>query len=743
MMRSGLGTLALALVLFGTAPATPVEAQTDRPQITQLEIVGNQTFSDDSLRAAIVNRQTECRLPRLFCMVGIDLKRPNYLLPRELPLDQLRLQYYYRQRGYREAQVDTTVRRLDGEVQLTFEITEGRPVRVDSIDVMIWDDVADSAFARALPIATGDALSDLQLDAARDSIEVRLKNQGYVNAEVLVSNFVPSGSYEARVTFDVYPGRPAHFGAVRVVGNEQLDSLSILRMLPFRRGDLYRLNQIAEGQRNLYGLELIQSARIVQQVEPDDTIVPLEVRVAEGQLHRVRAGFGWTTVDCLNTEALWSSRNFAGGARRLSVRGRVSNILAGPLNATACSQAGSGRFADLNGQLAVELFQPWFLSPRNSLSVSAFFERQSVPNVFIRRALGLNLAASHNVGARATLALGYQPTLTQLDAAEVFLCASFLACLPSDLRIFREANWLSPISLRLTQDFRNSLLDPSSGYYWFADFEHARRWTGSDFSFDRAVVEASGYLQTGSAVLATRIRAGAVGRGRFLADGNEDFALVHPQKRFFSGGANSVRGFAENELGPRVLTVPVERVLSVPAGGEVAPCQPEQLAFGGPCDPSPLADDAFTFRAVGGTWVVEANAEVRFPLFTPALQGVAFFDVGQVWVARADVSWSDLAMSPGIGVRYRSPIGPVRVDLGYGNRGAESLPVAVSRVRPFDAQIDDPDRRLVVRRADGANETIDWVSRDDLDFLFPTRTFGGSSSFLSRLQLHISLGQAF
>lgn len=749
MIRRGLGwgvVLAAGLLAAG---ADRGAAQTDRPEVVRLDIRGNEVFRGDSLRGAIVNRETECRLPGLVCALGIDLRRRNYLQPRELPLDMLRLEYYYRQRGYREASVDTLIERGDGEVRVTFVIDEGEPVRIDSLEVVLWDEVADTSLISEVAIEPGEALDDLRLDAARDSLTSRLRDEGYANAEVLVSNFVPTGSRLARVTFDVYPGPAARFGPVEVFGNRELDSLSVVRMLPFGTGDLYRARQVAEGQRNLYGLELIQSARIVERIEPGDTVVPLEVFVGEGQLHRVRTGVGWTTLDCLNAEAQWASRNFGGGARRLTVRGRVSNILAEELNATACSQAGSGRFAELNGQISVELVQPWFLSPRNTLSASAFFERQSVPNVFVRRALGLNLAASRNLGRRAVLSLGYQPTLTQLDAAEVFLCSSFLACLPSDLRVFRESNWLSGITARLTQDWRNSLLNPSSGYYWLLDLEHARDYTGSDFAFDRVALEGSAYHQAGSFVFATRVRAGLVGSGSFLGAEAGGVELVHPQKRFFSGGANSVRGFAENELGPRMLTTAVEQVLGVPEGQSAPVCRPEQLAVDadlgqlGMCDPSALPDAAFAFRPVGGTWVAEANVEMRFPLFIPDLQGVVFFDAGQVWVGRSEASLRDLATSPGVGVRYMSPIGPIRVDLGYGSRPAERLPVAVSQVRPWNAETDSPGEKLVVRAADGSERVLEWVATNDLDFLFPSRTFGDSGSLLSRLQLHISLGQAF
>lgn len=742
--------LVVALLALPWVEAAPAAAQTDRPELVALDIEGNEVFSDDSLKLAIVNRETRCKLPGFLCWVGIDVRDRNYLQPREVGLDILRLQYYYRQRGYREASVDTALARVDDGVRLTFRVDEGRPVRVDTVETVLWGELPDTALLGAIPLRPGDPLSDLLMDEARDSLTARLRNNGFAYAEVLVNNFVPRDSYDARVTYEVYPGVRAAFGPVQVRGNEELDSLSVVRMLPFAEGRLYRANQVQEGQRNLYGLELIQSARIVQDLEEGDTVVPIQVVVAEGQKHRVRTGVGWTTVDCLNAEARWSSRNFFGGARRLTVRGRVSNILAEEMNQTACSQAGSGEFADLNGQLSVELFQPWLISPRNSFSLNAFVERQSVPSVFIRRALGLNVGVSRNLGRRMAATLGWRPTLTQLDAAEIFLCSSFLACIPSDLEIFQNANWLSPLGARLTQDYRNSVLNPTHGYYWFLDLEWARDWTGSDFSYGRAVVEGSIYQrfeQFDDVVVAARVRGGVVGQGRFQASTFDDVTLVHPQKRFFSGGANSVRGFAENQLGPRVLTTPVERVLGVPEGGDTPVCTPEQLLADDACDPSALADDAFAFRPVGGTWVLEANLEVRFPLFTPALQGVAFVDAGQVWLDREEFQQLDLAWSPGFGVRYISPIGPIRVDLAYGSRNPERLPVAVRRVRAYDPAVDQPGDRLVVPWTGGDERTLDWVATDNLTFVFPSRTFGGGGGFFddfwNRLQLHISLGQAF
>lgn len=743
--RIGAAVVAALALLSGS-----VSAQTDRPELVDVRFEGNRAFPDDSLRRAIANRATDCRVPGWICSLGVDLKNRSYLRPREVARDALRLQVYYLERGFREAQVDTAVTRGDEGAVLSFAIDEGRPVTVDSVEVFSFDEFPDSSVLRDLPLRRGDPLSVLLLEATRDTLQSRLRNTGFAHANVLVNYDVPrDSSYTAQVMFDVATGPRARFGPIAIAGNRELDTLAVRRMLPFRQGQLYRANQIVEGQRNLYGLELIQSATVRPDLSrgdsvfldpsPRDTIVPVFVAVSEGQVHRVRTGFGWSQTECLSAEARWASRNFFGGARRLTVRGRISNILAESLAQTACDEVGTDEFARLNGQLSVELFQPFVFSSRNSLSASAFIERQSVSPSFVRRAVGFDLAFARNLGRNLVVTTGYRPALTDLDAADVFFCASFAACLPTDIELFEGANWLSPVALNFTQDRRNSLLNPSAGYAWIVDLEHARGYTGSDFEYNRLLAEASGYTSTGSVVLAARVRGGVVGRGRFADVDDGRLRVVHPQKRFFSGGANSVRGFAENRLGPRVLTTEVSNLLAYPDPDAAGPvCTPESV-LDGSCDPDPLRDGVFFSQPVGGTALLEANAEVRFPFLTPSLQGVGFVDVGQVWSDRSAVDLGELEAAPGVGLRYLSPIGPVRVDVAYRFRGAEVLPVATRGLRPCD----EGEACLVVPWAGGETRELPWIATDDVAFLSRGAEVGGGGSFWSRLQLHISIGQAF
>jgi len=676
------------------------------------------------------------------CWVGLDFAMQRfYLRERDVPLDRARLEIWYQGRGFREVAIDTaTVVREDGKVEVRFTIDEGTPVRAESIDFIGTEDLSYPELLDDLPLRAGDRLSVLALDATRDTLERRLSNRGYARAEVLRGSLIPPDDpYRARVTFDVEPGPQARYGHVEVSGNERLSESTILRTLQFRSGDVYRRDQILEAQGRLFGLEILRSAS----VEPDfvtgpDSVIPVNVRVQEGDAYRFRYGAGWSNAECLNVESLWAARNFLGGGRLLQVRGRMGNLLAPEFNDILCRQSGDGEFAKLTWLASVDLAQPWLFSTRNSLSASLFAERQSLPGIFIREAVGLQLGITRAIGPQSPLTISYRPELSRLNAAEVLFCTGFLVCAPEDIAILEGANWLAPVGINFTRHMANNLLNPTRGYTLVIDLEHAAAWTGSNFRYDRLVAEGTWYAEVAtSSVFATRLRAGWVGAGAFqeLILSRDDVEVVHPQKRFYAGGANSVRGFPQSRLGPRVLTTDPVALLSQSEDG--AGCFPEEL-LDLSCDAGLLPEGRIVPRPTGGTRVIEGNVEVRFGLGS-AWEGVTFADFGQVWSSTRSVSLRDLEVTPGLGVRFFSPIGPIRVDLGYRFRGGENLSVVTSQIRPFDPSVDDPLDRLSVNGA-----RIDFVRSEELAVLTPTVFFGDSGRFsFSRLQLHISIGQAF
>ena len=760
-MRGVLPRLFLALLwlpcllVLPPGGAVPLEAQAGLDEVTELRFQGNERFSDQVLARAIVTRETSCRSFILapFCWAGADFaQEPYYFNNREFLRDEARIRLFYYQRGYRQTQVDTILDHpSDGEIHLTFRIREGEPVVVDSLSFRGLEELSDSTVARELvedlPIGSGDPLSGIALDAAEDSLLHRLRNQGYAHAEVLQGYFIPSGTLRANVTFDLFPGPLTRFGSIRVTGNETVPESVVRRMLPFREGELYSQDLRFAGRRNLYNLEIFTFADVVADtsgVRPD-SVLPVTVRVAEGDVHRVRTGLGFTTADCINAEAQWSSRNFFGGARRLQLTGRLSNVLTSPLREAVCRDAGSGEYGRLNWLLSAGFTQPWLFSPRNTLTASLFGERQSLPDIFVRQALGLNVGLTHSLTSYMPLTLSLRPQISSLDAAEIFFCSNYLICTPEDIDVLQGANWLSPVALSLSRDRRNQVLSPTRGHFALLDLEYAGDWTGSDFRYVRLLGEGAWYHQEGEGwVLATRLRGGWVSPGGFRglgrpAPGRE---VVHPEKRLYAGGPNSVRGFAQNRLGPRVLQLPDVRNLFLPREtGESPPCTEEEI-MNRTCDAGALDDAVFETRPTGGTSLVEGSLELRFPLGGRIWEGATFLDFGNVWGEDDDVELGQVELTPGLGVRYFSPIGPIRVDLAYRFAAGERLQVVTPQIRPFDPETDDPEDPRRIRDFDG--NPLDYMLARDLALLEPRVLYGELDPWsLRRFQLHLSIGQAF
>ena len=571
---------ALVLLILPVAQES-LFAQAPSVEVLSIEFLGNETFPKDSLARTIVNRETRCRsfsMFGLFCPVGVQREVLN---ERELAGDVLRLTNFYNIRGFRDARIDTLIdtlieRSSEEVVELSFQIDEGTPVRIASLTVEGADLFEDFDPTAELPVQVGGLLNAIDLAATRDSLIQRFRNRGYPRADVSRSWRLPASSPDqADVTFEVEAGPHAVFGPITLVGNAELDSDVIRQLLPFEEGQEYSEVRTLEAQRNLFSIEMIQRASITEAVDPagvvPDSVVPLQVRITEAEVHRMRAGVGWSTSDCVNGEGRWTSRNFRGGARRLQLLARLSNLAADQLRRGLCAQSGVDEFGGTNWLVSAEFSQP-LASQNVALRSSLFFERQSLQDVFVRQAVGVDLSVSQTVGPNTSFTLAYRPQLTKLEAAEVFFCTSFLVCIPEDVSSLQEPNWLAPLSVSMVRASTNNILNPTRGYQVVLNFEHSSAVTASDFQYNRAFGEVTAYFEIlPGQVLAARVRGGWVGAGAFtplLGGAN----VVHPQKRFFSGGANSVRGFAQNQLGPRVLTVDPAQLLIPDSGTESAPC---------------------------------------------------------------------------------------------------------------------------------------------------------------------------
>jgi outer membrane protein assembly factor BamA len=348
---------------------------------------------------------------------------------------------------------------------------------------------------------------------------------------------------------------------------------------------------------------------------------------------------------------------------------------------------------------------------------------------------------------RIPLSVSHRFEITRVLASEVFFCINHGVCDDQTLDAVRQNQRLSPVLFTALADRADDPFNPTRGYNARADLEHASSLTLSSFGYNRLYADGAVYKRFGdrrltgvnAKVLAGHLRLGLVrALGSQMAGTDTGRRILHPRKRFYAGGATSVRGYGEAQLGPRILTAPPEVLARL--GCDTASivgiqrCNPNGAALEG----EHVTDADFTPRPLGGTALLEASVEYRFPIMDK-LSGAVFIDAGIVAAdpefrtqpGLEDLSRGTGAITPGFGVRYRSPVGPIRIDLGINPSISENLPVVTEIV--IDGE------RRIVRLGDPSDPNGVTALRR----YSPSGGQRGVAKLLSRLTLHLSIGQAY
>jgi outer membrane protein assembly complex protein YaeT len=702
--------VAAVSVILGTAVKTAA-AQEDEPRrlmIRDLTFEGNHALDDHRLRISIATSNSSwwARTP-LFRWLGLGEKR--YLDEREFQRDVLRLELLYSQSGFLEATIDTVVLREPGAVYIRFQIEEGEPVRVTRLTLAGLEGILPGqTVLRDLPLRVGDPFDRFRLQASTDSIVAALRNRGYPFVDVFRGFEVDSAARSATVTFDVEPGARTTVAAVEVENARAVSPSLVRRLIPLRAGRLYRERDLYASQRDLYrtGLYDYADVRLDDSLPagPEDSLVTVRIRLREGPLNRVRLGWGYGTLDCFRALGAWTAHHALGGARALELSGRVSKLGTGApfslgFQENVCrglrSETDSTRL-ELNYNVAASLTEPILFTRGASGTLSLFAERRSEFRAYVRQAVGGEVSVTRRLGEDLPLTLSYRLERGSTRGEPAAFCVFLNICREDDIRVFEGPFLQATLGLLGVRNRQNSLLNPSRGSLASAEIQWAAPEIGSDTlaEFTKVHGQYAMYLPVGRrGVFAWRVQYGTIVRG--LSSAGQSLLYVPPGERFYGGGPNSVRGYGQNELGPVVHVI---HTRTDTATGAV------------------LESDTLT-SASGGNDLLFANAELRFPVpgFGGRLEAAAFVDLGQVTVRGQDVfGYDGLRVTPGIGLRLGTAIGPIRLDVGYNGYRPSSGPL-------YERINQEPRLNLVQESFTPADPT----------------------TFFGRLRLHISVGQAF
>lgn len=706
------GVLALALgAATGASAQAPLFLIDGDTRVSSVDLRFAETRTLD---AAMIRQRLALRGPSfaerlrgaLDVLPFVGSPRPQPFVALELARDAARIERYYRESGFLDPDVRYEVR-LDtarNAVDVTYHIHEGLPIRLDTLVLTPFDDAPplDStlvepwrSFVDGLRREHGIRLGEVDRVRVRSRPLDWLRTRGYAFARVRDTVEVDSTSASARLEIRYDPGPRARVDSIAVEGREALSHRTVTREIPLERGDWFNAGRMAEGQRQVFGLDLVRLALFdVDPDQPRDSTVTLRLRLQEGNRRAVGGEIGYATERGAVTEARWEHRDFLGGARTFTVSG-VANT--GWLAATD--------EVDRRFGASVSLRQPWILDHRLSGTVRPFAEYRDDTRDE-SRSFGTDLSLLFERGSLERASLTYTistrqiidaPTLTARgDTPDTLL----LSALPVDVGDVRT----SRLGLDLVYGEVDDPLGPRRGYVARAGTEVAGPDALSNVQYSRIEGSLTGFWPVNRSLgVVARVSGGRLfPRGESVPDDVDDILPQLLRLRdavFTAGGTGDVRGWGAGLLGPKVPDLRL-----VEQGDSVVASADRWLVLAG------LA--RFT-----------ASLELRlpFPLLGPDIGTHLFLDAGRVW--NPDARFRDLALprdpldqervffGTGAGVEFGTLVGPLRIDVGY-------------KLNPSPLDVRDPD---AVARALVAGEPIASV---------PTGA-------LARWHLHIAIGRVY
>jgi len=522
--------------------------------------------------------------------------------------DLERIHAFYLDRGFPDARVqsfDVQLNDTQNQVKVIVNIVEGEPIRVAEIEMHGFEVLSDAqqrSLRDTLPLQKGQPLDRQLAVAARDRAINVLKDEGYPYATVGMTSADVSPKQQ-RIVLNATAGTLAHIGQVDIRGEKTVDEHVIARQLTFKTGDRYTRKELRESQRKLYGMELFEFANI-ESLEDKDVMaaeVPVRVTVAEAKHQKVQFGLGYGSEEKARARVRWDHVNAFGGAQHAGFEARWSSLSRG---------------------VRVDYTEPYFLSPHFSLRFEGQAWQAREP-VYSQDTIGGRAIFKHQANQQNYWSLSlineFQTSSIADVALEDFTVRNNLIALGLDPRTGETRGTVGAVALDLSRDTTNNLLDASRGYRVSGHLESAGRFMWGTYNYWQAQGEARHYLTVAKKfVVANRLNLGSI-----APQGDTD-QNVPFHKRLFLGGATSIRGWGRYEV-------------------------------------SPLSGFGFP---IGGLSMLEGSSEVRMALWGKA-GAVAFFDYGNVWADAWHLDLTDMRYAVGPGLRYMTPLGPLRVDLGY------------------------------------------------------------------------------
>jgi len=572
--------------------------------VRQITLKGNTHFSSSTLRKLMATKQRPLLPP---------WGHGEPYNPPTLDADLLRLKKHYFDHGFLETSVRVDELQEDTEkqtVRIVIAIDEGPRTVVTAVALEGTIPPAlpsAAALLEALPLRPKQPINKEDFDRSKTLLLTRLQDAGYARAQVIPRTEVDSEQHTATVTFTLAPGAETAFGRIAIEGAQQVEEQAIRHQLTIREGQRTSAKDLNASADAIYSLGMFQAVT-PRALNPEAADEPLDVEfeVIERKPRGLQFSGGYSSTEGFRTQVEWTHRNLFAGAQQLTLLARYSSI-------------------EQRGEVRLRL--PYFLAERTAFTQTLFARNEKEAGInpgggffgvsgkaqpaFDLFSVGTESRIEHRFTERLSGVVGVNFSRNDFSNVD-------RAALTAAEQEIAQDNTLFVQFVEVQHNTSDSLLNPTRGLVLRGRLEHSTTALISDVSFVKLVLEARHYLPLSQRLLfATRLKLGGI-------EPYGSSTEVPFNVRFFAGGPGSVRGFQLNRLGP------------VNADG----------------DP------------IGGLSLIEGSAELRFPLFGD-FGAVLFLDFGNVFRPPFTYHLGDLRYAVGPGLRYNTPVGPLRLDVGF------------------------------------------------------------------------------
>jgi outer membrane protein assembly factor BamA len=608
-----------------------------RGKVEAIEFHGNQHFSDKDLKSHVLVTK---RVPLIPFSHG---KYSEQLVRKSVK----NIEGLYRGAGYSQVKVIPKVVSKDNELQLTFQVEEGVRDVVESLQVEGNKALTQQELApKGMNLEPGKPYSTQLLTKDRDQIMATYLDKGFLNVTFKSKvEHAKNDLHHVHVVYQVDEGPQVHTASVEPIGVQHTRPEIIARNTNIKVAKPLSETALLRGESQLYTLGVFDWASVdTREPITDNPNAEVLVKLHESKRNSIAYGFGFQVINRggsipsgtialpglppigLPTKFATSQKTFWGPEGSIEYTRRNFRSRAETLTLSVFG----GR---LDQRAAASLANPTIWNTGWSSTVVLSAERTSENPIFTARLGGAGIQFQHYLDRNRQKSVIFRYDFRRTNLSNIVIPDLVL---PEDQNVR-----LSSLSGSFIRDSRDNPLDAHKGIYESFQVDLNPSFLGSNTSFGRFLGQTAYYRSLTSD--SSLVWASSLRLGMEHAFGGSHIPI---SERFFSGGGSSLRGFSLNGAGPQreVLVCPTDN----PNCGQQIPVP------------------------VGGQQLVIFNSELRFPMgiSTPflggSLGGAVFYDAGNVYssVSFKNVG-SDLTHTVGFGLRYKTPVGPVRIDIGH------------------------------------------------------------------------------